>query len=186
MIKKFVHTIISMKKDFFNSLIATTIAVFAALLLTKVLFLIAFVPTPSMENTIPAESFVVCSRFSFWGNRTPQRGDIIVFTRDTPEDSLLYTKRVVGIPGDIIEIIDGQTFINGVLYEEPWLLEKPIQNNFETFTVPEGKLFCMGDNRNQSNDSRYWKEHFINQKDVIAKAFLVISSSTNFSVSILE
>lgn len=75
-----------------------------------------------------------------------------MFRRDVEDDDRVYAKRIVGEPGDVIEIRDGQTYINGEVYEETWLNEDPDDLDFGPFEVPEEKYFCMGDNRNKSTD----------------------------------
>ena len=104
---------------------------------------------------------------------TPERGDIVLFKRDIP-DSKVYAKRIVGLPGDTIEIKHGVTYINGEALEEKYLRETPDDEDFGPFNVPEDSYFMMGDNRNNSYDSRYWDEHFVPRKSIISKV--------NFSV----
>lgn len=109
--------------DFFKYMFITAVIAF---LITRLLFPIAYVPTESMENEFPPESFVICSKVSYWGENSPQRGDVILFRRSSETgDEKLYTKRVVGLPGDVITIENGLTYINGELYDEPWLKETP-------------------------------------------------------------
>ena len=105
----------------------------------------------------------------------PERGDIIVFRRSNGDEKV-YTKRVVGLPGDKIEIINGMTYINDILYEEPWLKETPEDISFGPYYLGSTSYFCMGDNRNNSNDCRYWPEHFVSEKNVLAKAKISIST----------
>lgn len=130
--------------DFFKALICdlwdimkTIVEVTAVVIvLTQVFIVSSFVPTSSMSPTVSKGSLMLCLRTDYWFN-TPQRGDIVVFRRDDG-DYTLYAKRVVGIPGDIVEIIHGVTYINGEKYDEPWLAETPIDEVFEPFEVPAG------------------------------------------------
>ena len=170
----FVKDVLAEMKDFFKWMLIMGSLVFAA---TRI-FPVAFVPTGSMEATIPTESVVICSKLPYWGDtNSPERGDVILFHRaDQTGDSLLYTKRVVGLPGDVVEIKSGVTYINGDEYRElRWLAETPAIKDFGPFTVPEGHYFCMGDNRNNSLDSRYWEEHYIPEDKVVAKCMIVVS-----------
>ncbi len=87
-----------------------------------------------------------------WGG--PDRGDVVVFEPpNRPEDD--YVKRVVALPGETVEIIRGQVFINGELFDETY---EPVPGSYSTplQTVPEGQVFVLGDNRNNSNDSHTW------------------------------
>ena len=113
------------------------------------------VPTPSMVPTIQCGDrlFVEKVTHRFKGL---QRGDVIVFV--PPEQSRLeddLIKRLIGLPGDTVEIRDGKVYVNNQALEEPYLAE-PIQYEYSLVKVPEGKLFVLGDNRNRSYDSHEW------------------------------
>lgn len=152
------------------------VAAITVSVVTKVFFPFIFVPTSSMENEIPREGFVFCNKVRYWKANAPKRGDVVLFKRmELMNDDKLYVKRVVGLPGEKIEIIDGITYIDGKKYEETWLKEEPKKENFGPFYVPLGYYFCMGDNRNNSYDCRYWQEHYISEEDIEAKCNIVIS-----------
>lgn len=114
------------------------------------------IPTGSMLPTIQLQDRVVVDKFFFKYFGEIERGDIIVFhppeTAHATED---FIKRVIGLPGDTIEIRDHTTYVNGEPLSEPYLNERP-NEDFGPVTVPEGSLFVMGDNRNSSDDSRSW------------------------------
>ncbi|OIO30996.1 MAG: signal peptidase I [Candidatus Hydrogenedentes bacterium CG1_02_42_14] len=113
------------------------------------------------------------------------RGQIIVFYRPGDPKPTLYQllkssfglhddhamiKRVIGMPGDVIEVIPNEgVMVNGVLFPENYTAEKSIEH-FGPVTVPEGELFMMGDNRNQSSDSRFWG--FLPISNIIGKAWV--------------
>ena len=86
----------------------------------------------------------------------PGRGDVVIF-RYPGDPSKNYVKRVVGLPGDIVEIRGGQLFLNGGKLPEPYKLN-PAHGSYGPKTVSSDHLFVLGDNRDQSNDSRYWGE----------------------------
>jgi len=110
--------------------------------------------------------------------KDPERYDIIVFPYD---DELNYIKRVIGLPGEEINLVqttDGtyDIFIDGVLYEDPYGMERIIRpgNQKYPLTVPEGEYFVMGDNRNDSSDSRYTDVGTISKDLILGKTWLRI------------
>ncbi len=121
----------------------------------------------SMVPTLVSGEYVIVSRLSYRLG-TPQRGDIIVFhfPRDPKEE---YIKRVIGLPGDTVEVKSGQVYINGQLLEENYL---DVRINYTgSWRVPADQLFVLGDNRNNSSDSHDWGTVPMNY--VVGKAILV-------------
>ena len=111
------------------------------------------VESSSMEPTLFSNDYVVVNRLAYKLGE-PHRGDIIVFKFPPDPTQIPYIKRVIGLPGDQVQIKSGKVFVNGVLLNEPYL--KVTTNGSGEWTVPEGHLFVMGDNRNNSSDSRSW------------------------------
>ncbi len=106
----------------------------------------------SMEPTLTRGSLVMVNKLAYkFGS--PQRGDVIVF-HYPPNPEQQYIKRVIGLPGERVSIANGKVYINGVELEEPYI-QVPTQRGGE-WLVPENALFVMGDNRNNSADSRVW------------------------------
>lgn len=159
-----------------RSTILTDIRLFAVIacvtfLLMKVVFVLAFVPTGSMEPTIKEHSAVIGWRLSYLlSDPFPARGEIIIFDHEEFDAHLL--KRVAGLPGDEVLISDGQVYVNGEKLDEPYLAELDNGEHDCQFTVPEGKLFVLGDNRNHSNDSRLWTNPFVDVEKVYAKVLI--------------
>ena len=121
----------------------------------------------SMEPTLHDGELVVVYRLAYrW--QAPSRGDIIVFRFPLDEDRR-FIKRVVGLPGETIDVHDGKVWVNGQALSEPYIAAPPRTDG--QWVVPEGELFVLGDNRNNSSDSQNWG--FLPLREVIGKAVLV-------------
>lgn len=160
-------------KQAFNEWKIPIVAFAAALILFKFVFLLVFIPTSSMYPTLPSPCYSISIRAAYWFN-DPVRGDIVLFRRDNG-DKTIFAKRLVGMPGDTIEIKHGITYINGEVFEEDYLKETPDDESYGPFQIPEGCYFMMGDNRNHSYDSRKWNEHFVSRKNILSKIYYSIS-----------
>jgi len=151
-------------------------ALIAALLIKTFLFQAFFIPTGSMEQTLQVGDRVLVNKISYdYGDLS--RGDVVVFHRPpaaprTDSGVEEFIKRVIGLPGDTIEAIDGQVFLNGVAIEEPYVDHGDVTTNLPRTEVPEGHMFVMGDNRNNSTDSRIFGP--VEQELLVGKAFLVV------------
>lgn len=126
------------------------------------------VESTSMMPTLYANDYVVVNRLAYKLGQ-PHRGDIIVFKYPPDPTQIPYIKRVIGLPGDQVHIAGGKVYINGVVLNEPYL--KVTTNGSGDWSVPEGNLFVMGDNRNGSSDSRAWG--WVPLGNVIGKAEVV-------------
>ena len=138
------------------------------------------IPTGSMEDNLKVGDHIIVNKFIYgpasdpWKGlfplRDPRRGDIIVFRYPLQPDTD-FVKRVIGMPGDTVEIRDKKVSVNGKALEEPYVIHEDSQvfpaqpalpepyrsrDQFGPYTVPSGQFFAMGDNRDRSSDSRYW------------------------------
>lgn len=119
----------------------------------------------SMLPTLQPGEFVLVNKMAYEMGDF-ERGDIVVFHYSPEED---YIKRVIGLPGDEVTVGNGQVVVNGQLLDEPYISAPPQYTG--TWNVPDGSLFVLGDNRNQSSDSHRWG--FIEEDSVIGKALVV-------------
>ncbi len=163
-------------------------------LVVRTLVIQAFkIPSGSMENTLLVGDHIFVNKFIYGYHipytkgrilefRHPMRGDIIVF--EFPEDpSKDFIKRVIGVPGDTVEIRDKKVYVNGVPLGEKYVRYAdgpaaegfpPARDNMARVKVPPNKLFVMGDNRDRSYDSRFWG--FVDMDKVVGKALFIYFS----------
>ncbi len=159
------------KKSFGKSVLETLMTVAfclaIAIFIDTTIIVNAKVPSSSMETTVMTNDRLFANRLAYV-NSTPERGDVVVFKApDEPET--LYIKRVIGIPGDTIQIVEGELYLNNELQNEPYINE-PMVGDFGPYYVPEDCYFMMGDNRNHSADSRYWVNTFVPEDYILGKA----------------
>ena len=153
-----------MRKEVVSWVRMFVIVIAVVFVLTQFVIINVRVPSGSMENTIMTKDRLIGFRFSYWFAE-PQRGDIILFSYPVDEKQT-YIKRVIGLPGETVEIRDGKIYIDGSSepLEEDYLKETwTWENDGYTFKVPEGCYFVLGDNRNDSEDGRFWAQIALNE-----------------------
>ena len=154
------------------------------------------VPTESMKPTIMVGDHFFLDKLGFKANypeairgylpgRSLDRGDIVAFVSPTLGE-IPFVKRLIGLPGDVIEISDKQLFVNGVGLDEPYKIhvdesvyrtapwtpeELHVRDSYGPVTLPANSYFVMGDNRDNSNDSRFWG--FIRKEEIIGKPLFI-------------
>jgi signal peptidase I len=160
-------------------------ALVVALVVKTFLFQAFYIPSGSMEPTLRQGNRVIVNKLSY-DLHDVNRGDVVVFElpsdRVGPDGIKDLIKRVVGLPGDVIETRDGHVYIDGKRLEEPYLPEGTLTgdpsngNNPEITrqTVPEGTVFVMGDNRDNSHDSRYADRGPIPIDTIVGRAFVLV------------
>ena len=150
--------------------VSILIAVALALFIRYFIVELYLVEGPSMRPTLVNSERLVVNKFIYYF-RQPERGEILVFRypRDPSRD---FIKRVIAVPGDTIEIKDGRVFVNQQLMNEPYILSKT-RGDYPLTTIPEGHIFVMGDNRNNSEDSRFADVGFVPYNLIKGKAVLV-------------
>ncbi len=159
-------------KEIFSWILTITAAVAMALFLNHVVFINATIPSGSMENTIMEGDRLLGLRMAY--NRSePKRGDIIIFKYPDNEEEN-FIKRVIGLPGETVEIRDAKIYINGsqTPLEENYLKEEwVIETGPFLFEVPEDCYLVLGDNRNSSKDARYWANTYVAKDKILGKAW---------------
>lgn len=149
------------------------------IVINNMMFTNIHISSGSMENTIPTNSYLICNK-QIYSNKEPQRLDVVVFKYPLNKEQL-YIKRIIGLPGEHIEIRKGKIYINNnnePLMEDYLKEDWKIDNDNYIFDVPDDCYLMLGDNRNNSYDNRYWLVNgenknyaYANIKDIIAKTW---------------
>ena len=172
----------SLKKEILSWIWIIVVAAAIAFFLNTFIIANSRVPSGSMENTIMTGDRVIGSRLSYKFHE-PERGDIAIFHfPDDPTGKTLYVKRIIGLPGETVDIVDSQVYINGEPLDEPYLdsdYVKDIENNqgyftsdFEAIELGSDEYFVMGDNRVVSADSRVVGP--FSRSQIVGKGVLVL------------
>lgn len=147
-----------------------------AVLTSMMLFQSVTMQESSMEPTLAVGSQYFVNKLAY-KTSSPKRGDIIVFRTNGSDDAALHVRRVIGLPGETIQIVNGRILINGEAYKEG--KDFPSINNpgmaANAITLEAGEYFVLGDNRNNSEDSRYADIGKVNKKYITGKLWFQIS-----------
>ncbi|MDO4965665.1 MAG: signal peptidase I [Lachnospiraceae bacterium] len=160
------------RRDLIEWIMVFVIAIGAAVILNGFIVVNARIPSASMENTIMIGDRVFGNRL-IYNKEDPMRGDIVIF-KFPDDESQLFIKRIIGLPGDTVVIKDGKVYLNDdetALDESSYINGEPY-GDFGPFEVPENAYFVMGDNRNNSYDARYWNNTFVYRDKILGKAFV--------------
>ena len=160
----------SLGEEIKDWIISILIAVVLAFFIRYFIVELYMVEGPSMRPTLINGERLVVNKF-LYRFKTPERGEIVVFRypRDPSRD---FIKRIIAVPGDTIEIKDGRVFVNGQLQNETYILEKT-RGSYPLATVPAGHVFVMGDNRNNSEDSRFRDVGMVSFEMIKGKAVFI-------------
>jgi len=179
------------------------IAVLIALFIRTFIVQAFKIPSSSMEPTLLVGDYLLVNKFIYgikipfkdsklFQYKNPTRGDVVVFIypKDRSKD---FIKRVIGTEGEKVEIIRNKIYINDTLVDDPWghyserndwLRQLELMERFGPVVVPKDSLFVLGDNRDNSQDSRFWG--FVNINAVKGKAFIIYFSWDGSSQNLIE
>ncbi len=154
-------------------LLILSAAVFAAWYLTTYCVERTVMVGKAMEGTLSDGDKVLINLTSYQKD-DPERFDVIVFKRDGKEHSYYYIRRVIGLPGETVQIIDGYVYINGEKLDEPIETEKMNADGLarNQIVLDEDEFFVLGDNRNSSEDSRFTSMGNVAREEIVGKAWI--------------
>ena len=157
------------KREIMEWIIVICVAIVIAIVLNTFIIVNAIIPSASMEPTIMTGNRIFGNRLAYI-KEDPKRGDIIIF-RYPDNEKELCIKRIIGEPGDTVTIIEGKVYINDsdTPLDEPYLKVIPL-GDYGPYEVPADSYFVMGDNRNNSADSRFWQNTFVKREKILGKA----------------
>lgn len=128
----------------------------------------------SMEPNFHDKDYLFVSKQAY-RFKAPQRGDVVIFDSsltDTDGKEKLLIKRVIGLPGEEIDIIEEKVFVDGVMLDETYTMDGTTYGQIQNLIVPEGEYFCLGDNRDVSIDSRDPAVGCVKEEQLVGKVFL--------------
>ena len=167
-----------MQKSLFRELSELVVVAFMVALIVQTFVVKPFkIPSGSMMNTLQIGDMILVNRFFYWFHQ-PKRGDVIVFKYpENPKED--FIKRVIATEGETLDIRLDQIYINNKLIPEDYIREPTRETGLISFPfkVPKGCVFVMGDNRNNSRDSRFWGP--LRLEYIKGKAFIIYWFSKN-------
>lgn len=164
-------------KDIFEVLVGSVVAVFLAFVIIFSVGMRTSVIGDSMEPTLYNAQEILISRFAYKLS-SPKRGDVIVFLPNGNQNTHLYVKRVIGLPGETVQILNGSVYINGSLLEEDEQYDRMSDSGIAVneITLANDEYFVLGDNRNSSEDSRSGNIGPVKKNTIIGKAWFHMAS----------
>ncbi|MDD4804602.1 MAG: signal peptidase I [Candidatus Pacebacteria bacterium] len=150
-----------------------------AFVIYNYLFFIVVVPSESMRSTIDINDRLIVTR----NCEDLSRQNVMVFRMQTPNGEQLLIKRLIGLPGDSVKIVNGETYVNKKKIEESYI-NNPDNKSFfgNGVEIPADNYLFLGDNRSYSYDGRYWQNPFISEDDIVGKAVCIIYPFNRFRI----
>ena len=164
-------------KDIFEVLVGSVVAVFLAFVIIFSVGMRTSVIGDSMEPTLYNAQEILISRFAYKLS-SPKRGDVIVFLPNGNQNTHLYVKRVIGLPGETVQILNGSVYVDGSLLEEDEQYDRMSDSGIAVneITLANDEYFVLGDNRNSSEDSRSGNIGPVKKNTIIGKAWFHMAS----------
>ncbi len=164
-------------KDIFEVLVGSVVAVFLAFVIIFSVGMRTSVIGDSMEPTLYNAQEILISRFAYKLS-SPKRGDVIVFLPNGNQNTHLYVKRVIGLPGETVQILNGSVYIDGSILEEDEQYDRMSDSGIAVneITLANDEYFVLGDNRNSSEDSRSGNIGPVKKNTIIGKAWFHMAS----------
>jgi len=163
--------------DSFTKKILKAIGIYAVfaiafIILFQTTFMLSYIPSSSMEPTIMTGNIIFSTRYDV-KEEDLERYDILIFVA-TDDPDITYIKRLIGLPGETIEVKDGKVYTDGTELDDSFINGSQNQVGNGIYEVPEGCYFFMGDNRNNSKDSRFWDNPYVPAENIQAKAKCIL------------
>jgi len=173
-------------KDIMELLVGGAVAVFLAFVLVFSIGMRTSVIGDSMEPALHNGQEILMNRI-LYRISTPKRGDVVVFLPNGNQNTHFYVKRVVGLPGETVQIREGNVYIDGVLLEENELFDKIVDPGIaqNELVLSGDEFFVLGDNRNSSEDSRSGNIGAVKKDDIIGKAWFHMAGQGD-SMGVIE
>lgn len=165
-------------KALISEIVSYMMAAILLLIGVKCIVFLGLIPSKSMEPTLQVHDVTIGNRLAY-KKKIPQRGDLIIFSSDELDEVLC--KRIIGLPGETVSFHNGFVYINDERLDESAYLSDEIEtNSIDSFTVPDNSYFVLGDNRENSNDSRFWSSPYVSIDNIEAKVLVTIPTHTLF------
>lgn len=160
----------SLKKMLIHNAIVSICVIVIVVAVFRTVFMLCYIPSSSMYNTLHINDLVIGTRFN---RKDIHRYDIMVFTPPDKQDSY-FIKRVIGLPGETIVVRKGNVYANGKKLKKSFVRSMNDTSGDGVYKVPQGHYFMMGDNRDNSNDSRFWIHKYVPLDNFTCKAQYVV------------